>query len=342
MVGKCSKRRRGKRSSTSSSSAQASNFPTSQPSQATDVTSGNASMTSPSTLDSWQALDASDLFDLSPLTTDNVVNSAIPPGSATDFEDLDAFFNYEGNCGSASMNRSVTPLAPGTDNDSASANSAIASLTSSSAGSSSALAAYAGSKQLSGASDGCGIDLGPGDRLLALRVCFNKIASIETQLRQGKRAVDELMDAGQNCAQELFAAIQSDSYLQCAACPMLMLTAIELLTSLYEQVAPRLGLAGDSSSLTPMSNGTQSSDLYHSTLRLGRFQADPEDAADVWRHLMVGEVRRISRLLDAVATRRPEPHGYPRHSRAVASYRTTCEHLQQRINALQSTLQKPY
>ncbi|KAL4745001.1 hypothetical protein BDW72DRAFT_187509 [Aspergillus terricola var. indicus] len=173
-----------------------------------------------------------------------------------------------------------------------------------------------------------------------LRMCFASITALELQFEEEARPIDELMQAGKACARELRAAIELESFNQCSSCPMLIVTALDLLISLYEFIFNRLacgranGAGGDHAPPAQSGNGKGAS------LRLGSFQADPEDAADVWIHLMLGELRRLSRLVDTVSSLRsdaatPEENA----ARAMAAPRGLCNNLHRRINTLVTSIQ---
>jgi hypothetical protein len=68
--------------------------------------------------------------------------------------------------------------------------------------------------------------------------------------------------------------------------------------------------------------------------RLGKFEADPEDAANVWRYLARGELKRMSGLVEAITVRRQERDGSQANSKTTASYRSLSASLVQRISAL--------
>lgn len=170
-----------------------------------------------------------------------------------------------------------------------------------------------------------------------LRVCFANITALELQLEEETRPIDELMQAGKGCARELRAAIELDSFNQCSSCPMLIVTALDLLICLYESIFTRLGCrrggGGDHAPPTQLGNGKGAS------LRLGSFQADPEDAADVWIHLMLGELRRLSRLVDTAMSLQPDvATPDENHSRVMAAPRGLCNKLHRRINALMTSI----
>ncbi|KAK4184503.1 hypothetical protein QBC35DRAFT_49078 [Podospora australis] len=221
----------------------------------------------------------------------------------------------------------------------------------------------------------------PGEAPHAVRTCFAKIALLESQLAQGKRPVDELMQAGKICAQQLQAVIKHETYSQCFACPMLIVTAVDLMTVLYETIFAQLSNSGSSSTEGPGAAlpGQETSNvaagdtlLMYSTspstglIQLGCFQPDPEDAARVWRHLILGELARLLQLVDSVAIP-PRPHqgrgsNAPKNggqaagsgngpvvptseanrSRAIATHRSLCDSLRQRINLLTTALQERF
>ncbi|THC96838.1 hypothetical protein EYZ11_003662 [Aspergillus tanneri] len=175
-----------------------------------------------------------------------------------------------------------------------------------------------------------------------LRVCFANITALELQLKEEMRPIDELMQAGKGCARELRATIELDSFNQCSSCPMLIVTALDLLISLYEAIFVRLGRrrGGDYAPPAQPGYGTNSKGgAGFSSLRLGSFQADPEDAADVWTHIMLGELRRLSELVDKATSLRPDvATPDENHSRAMTAPRSLCNNLHRRINALTTAI----
>lgn len=253
--------------------------------------------------------------------------------NAPNFDDLNAYFNFTpGDC-AALNDSSAMDLPASARNDGASGPSILSTTSANTLSSTTSV----GAEQSPNASKTRDVDDGSNDPLQALRICFDNIILLETQLLEDKRPVDELMHAGKTCAKQLRTVIQLDSYQRCAACPKLMLAAVDLIMMLYENITPRLAPTGDSSTL--MGNGQKVPSDSSSGFRLGNFQADPEDAADVWRRLVLGELRRMSKLVDAMAARRQEMHRRQLNSRTLASYRSLLESLQQRIVALTNMLQ---
>ena len=173
-----------------------------------------------------------------------------------------------------------------------------------------------------------------------LRMCFASITALELQFEEEARPIDELMQAGKACARELRAAIELESFNQCSSCPMLIVTALDLLISLYESIFNRLACGRANDAGGDHAPPVQSGNGKGASLRLGSFQADPEDAADVWIHLMLGELRRLSKLVDTVSSLRsdaatPEENA----ARAMAAPRGLCNNLHRRINALVTSIQ---
>ena len=175
----------------------------------------------------------------------------------------------------------------------------------------------------------------------SLQVCFCSIASLEAQLKQGSKSVDEVMHTNKTCAQELRSAMQLDSYRRSAAGPMLVLTAVELMTLLYESsIPPKLGLTGaDLAFPTPARIGSTNTELSYPSLLLGNFKADPEEAAIIWRHVLLGELRRVLHLIDMLSVYRQDTQCRQNCPRATSSYRTLCDDLEQRIKSLITALE---
>ncbi|KAL4741656.1 hypothetical protein BDV11DRAFT_168022 [Aspergillus similis] len=172
-----------------------------------------------------------------------------------------------------------------------------------------------------------------------LRMCFASITALELQFEEETRPIDELMQAGKACARELRAVIELESFNQCSSCPMLIATALDLLISLYESIFNRLacGRANGGDAYAPPA---QSGNGKGASLRLGSFQADPEDAADVWIHLMLAELRRLSRLVDTVSSLRSDAATPEENApRAMAAPRGLCNNLHRRINTIVSSIQ---
>lgn len=169
----------------------------------------------------------------------------------------------------------------------------------------------------------------------SLQVCFCSIASLEGQLKQGSKSVDEVMHTNKTCAQELRSAMGLDSYRRSTSGPMLVLTAVELMTLLYESSIPKVGLSADLAfpTLARFGSSTNTESSYPSLL-LGNFKADPEEAAIIWKHVLLGELRRVLRLIDMLSVYRQDTQCRPNGPRATSSYRSLCDDLEQRIKSL--------
>lgn len=172
------------------------------------------------------------------------------------------------------------------------------------------------------------------DPFHALHVVFQHIVLLETQLREAKRPVDESMHAAKKCIQQLRGVIQLESYERCNVCPNMMLAAADLVILLYENIVPRLAPGGEAVLQASMAHGASSSGQSSADFRLGKFEADPEDAANVWRYLARGELKRMSSLVEAITARRQERDGGQENMKTTASYRSLSASLLQRISSL--------
>ncbi|KAM0713947.1 hypothetical protein Q7P37_010910 [Cladosporium fusiforme] len=172
------------------------------------------------------------------------------------------------------------------------------------------------------------------DPFHALHVVFQHIILLETQLREAKRPVDESMHAAKKCIQQLRGVIQLDSYERCNVCPNMMLAAADLIVLLYENIVPRLAPGGETMLQACTAQEASSGGQNSADFRLGKFEADPEDAANVWRYLARGELKRMSSLVEAITARRQGRDGAQANSKTTASYRSLSASLLQRISSL--------
>jgi hypothetical protein len=167
------------------------------------------------------------------------------------------------------------------------------------------------------------------DPFHALHVVFQHIILLETQLREAKRPVDELMHAAKKCIQQLRGVIQLESYERCNVFPNMMLAAADLIVLLYENIVPRLAPGGETVLQVSMVQDASFGRQCSADFRLGKFEADPEGAANVWRYLARGELKRMSGLVEAITVRRQERDGSQANSKTTArsAARTmACQH----------------
>jgi hypothetical protein len=172
------------------------------------------------------------------------------------------------------------------------------------------------------------------DLFLALHVVFQHIVLLETQLREAKRPVDESIHAAKKCIQQLRGVIQLESYERCNVCPSMMLAAADLIILLYENIVPRLAPGGETTLQASTAQDASFGGTGSADVRLGKFEADPEDAANVWRYLARGELKRMSGLVEAITSRRPGRDRRQANPKTTASYRSLSASLLQRISSL--------
>jgi hypothetical protein len=172
------------------------------------------------------------------------------------------------------------------------------------------------------------------DPFHALHIIFQHIILLETQLREAKRPVDESMHAAKKCIQQLRGVIELESYERCNVCPRMMLAAADLVILLYENIVPRLAPGGETTLQASLAQDASPGGQGSADFRLGKFEADPEDAANVWRYLARGELKRMTGLVEAITSR---PQGRDRRQanpKMTASYRSLSAALLQRISSL--------
>lgn len=133
--------------------------------------------------------------------------------------------------------------------------------------------------------------------------------------------------------------MQLDAYQRSAAGPMLVLTAVDLMTRLYESSVSRQGLSADVALATPTSVGSTDAESRFPCLLLGNFKADPEEAAAIWRHALFGELRHILRLLDMLSSHRHDAQFSQSCLRASSGYLNLCGDLERRIKSLVTSLE---
>jgi hypothetical protein len=172
------------------------------------------------------------------------------------------------------------------------------------------------------------------DPFYALHVVFNHIVLLETQLRDTKRPVDELMHAAKKCIQQLRGVIQLESYGCCNVSPSMMLAAADLIILLYENIVPRLAPGGGMTLQASMAQDASFGGQASADFRLGKFEADPEDAANVWRYLARGELKRMSTLVEAITSHHQGRDGRQANPKTTAVYRSLSASLLQRIGSL--------
>lgn len=191
----------------------------------------------------------------------------------------------------------------------------------------------------------------PNERTASLQDYFRMISCLEEQLKYRTSSVDEVMHTSKTCAEQLRASMQLDCFLCSTAGPMLILTAVELMTLLLESSIPRLLPDADSvsppddasaSASTSSSSGTQkrAGAATLPSLALGTFRVDPEEVGLIWRHVISGELRRILRLIDAVGAHQENPplRADRPSVRSAISYQVLCEGLKQRIKTMISSI----
>lgn len=170
-----------------------------------------------------------------------------------------------------------------------------------------------------------------------LQGCLQMISSLEEQLHDRTPSVDEVMQISKTCAEELSASMQLDWFRRGTAGPMLILTAAEQITLLFESSIPSLVPTIDKKSPTDVQAPTADGDIpnrsraRYPSLTLGNFQADPEEAGLIWQHIFSGELRRFLHLVEAI---REKPGFGNERGLQSNSRQRLCDGLKQRIKTM--------
>ena len=173
----------------------------------------------------------------------------------------------------------------------------------------------------------------------SLQGCLRMITRLEEQLHHRVPSVDEVMQISKSCAEELAISIQLDWFCRGTAGPMLVLTAAEQITLLFESSVlafmPEIDRVShgekEATSAGNTSCQSKSPPARYPSLTLGNFQADPEEASLIWQHVFSGELRRFLQLIEII---RDKPVlSTDRRSQSTSRQRL-CDGLKQRIKSM--------
>ena len=125
------------------------------------------------------------------------------------------------------------------------------------------------------------------------------IGLLEGHLQNKATAIDEVMRVNKECMTKIVVIMNSEVFKRCKSCRMLILTALDLVITLYEK-----GVSEDVRS-APQSSRPQLIDhtgAEKATLQFGVFQFDPEDLAMFRNQIVRNELERCIQMIQGQCT----------------------------------------
>ncbi|KAL3422113.1 cytochrome P450 oxidoreductase GliC [Phlyctema vagabunda] len=129
------------------------------------------------------------------------------------------------------------------------------------------------------------------------------IVSLETFVANDEAAIDEILRINQACVAKITNILDHGQYQRCNSCPKLVLTAMELMLTLYEKaIYPRSRGRKDSSGASSTPPPTSVNNLPN--LQFGVFMMDPQEKIAFGNRIICKELQRYTRVIKVLSSER--------------------------------------
>ncbi|GAB1199528.1 hypothetical protein APSETT444_008878 [Aspergillus pseudonomiae] len=174
------------------------------------------------------------------------------------------------------------------------------------------------------------------DKHTGIHILFNVITNLEAEIGDPGSKIDKIMHTVKTSTKAVQRVTQSRQWQLAVVGPMLALVAIEVALILIENIVSRWS-GSTNANLNSYSINDQQSPR---ALLLGEYRAESEEAAMIWRHVIIVELRRLRRLIEALGVYLDDSSRCQNGQRPVDRLKNSCAYQEQKVALLLATLQR--
>ncbi|KAE8371924.1 hypothetical protein BDV26DRAFT_298350 [Aspergillus bertholletiae] len=174
------------------------------------------------------------------------------------------------------------------------------------------------------------------DKQAGIHILFNVMTNLEAEIGDPGSKIDKIMHTVKTSTKEVQRVIQSRQWELAVVGPMLALVAIEVALILIEDIVSRWSSSKNAS----LNSYSISDQQIPRSLILGEYRAESEEATIIWRHIIIVELRRLGRLIEALGVYLDDSSRCQNGQRPVDRLKNSCAYQDQKVASLLASLQR--
>jgi hypothetical protein len=176
---------------------------------------------------------------------------------------------------------------------------------------------------------------GAFDNKPGIRILFDAMSNLEANIGDSGSSIDKIMHTVKTSTKEVQRVIESRQWQLAVMGPMLALVVVDVALMLIESTVCRW-----SGSKTAVPNSPVSDQQSPCALILGQYMAESEEAAIVWRHFTIVELRRLRVLLEILGVYLDDPSRCQIGQQRAGRLKNSCAYHEQKVATLIADLQR--
>lgn len=176
---------------------------------------------------------------------------------------------------------------------------------------------------------------GSFDRKACIHVLFNVMSNLEAEISDPNATIDKIMHTVKTSTKEIEHSMQSRQLQIAFVGPMLALVAIEVALILIESIVCRWTGAKPTGLDSSLSNHRNPRALL-----LGQYRAESDEASLIWKHVIIVELQRLLRLVEALSVYLEDSSRCQIGHRPVDHLKISCASQERKATSLIAALQR--